>query len=303
MTRSSASERKGRSHDPRVFDGCGSPLATNEAFTPAGTPPKILTEKVFGELVALWATIADKQGSKKLNDAIERVGKSLNPELWIDPSHLDPKKGEKVFDGQKEAVKKLLELIKQGQEEHLTPTRRSRPSSIASWLPPASGRPYTDGVPDDSCENRLLFVVAPQLFQQRLVARLLKVGVACEGFIESMVLHDHKREAIDERPFLVAAAAVQSQSALEHVGRGRDNAHARVAVEQRDKFRRALAVGWSALRISQFDQYPFGGEEVGSMGLRKLNAALMGCVGSVEQPEEIERVGEDEDHRFGAPCA
>ncbi len=81
-------------------------------LTPASTPPQTVTQNVFGELVALAYTISDKQNRKQLDDAIDRLSKSLKHELWIDPSHPNPKKGEKVFEDQKEAVKKLLDLIK-----------------------------------------------------------------------------------------------------------------------------------------------------------------------------------------------
>lgn len=81
-------------------------------LTPASTPPQTVTQNVFGELVALAYTISDKQNRKQLDDAIDRLSKSLEHELWIDPSHPNPKKGEKVFEDQKEAVKKLLDLIK-----------------------------------------------------------------------------------------------------------------------------------------------------------------------------------------------
>jgi len=38
---------------------------------------------------------------------------SLDPALWTDQTHLQPKKGEKAFDEEQEAVEKLRELIKE----------------------------------------------------------------------------------------------------------------------------------------------------------------------------------------------
>jgi hypothetical protein len=49
---------------------------------------------------------------KKLDEAIYKLRKSLDPALWVDDSHLDPKHGNKVFDKEREGVQKLQELIK-----------------------------------------------------------------------------------------------------------------------------------------------------------------------------------------------
>ena len=38
--------------------------------------------------------------------------KSLDPKLWVDDTHLDPKHGKKVFDDQGKAVKELGKLLK-----------------------------------------------------------------------------------------------------------------------------------------------------------------------------------------------
>jgi hypothetical protein len=49
---------------------------------------------------------------KKLDEAIYKLKKSLDPALWLDDSHLNPKHGNKVFDNEREGIKKLQELIK-----------------------------------------------------------------------------------------------------------------------------------------------------------------------------------------------
>jgi hypothetical protein len=41
--------------------------------------------------------------------------------------------------------------------------------------------------------------------QQTYKACLLKVMVCCEGFVESILLHDHKTCTIDETPLLIWA--------------------------------------------------------------------------------------------------
>lgn len=64
------------------------------------------------ELEGLRATVTDKKDGKKLDEAIDPLTKSLDPDLWVDDVHLDPKHGDKVFNEEKDAVVKLVELIK-----------------------------------------------------------------------------------------------------------------------------------------------------------------------------------------------
>jgi hypothetical protein len=52
----------------------------------------------------------NKDTGKKINDAIDHLDKSLDPSLWVDDSRLDPKKGDKVFQEEKETVKKLQDI-------------------------------------------------------------------------------------------------------------------------------------------------------------------------------------------------
>jgi tetratricopeptide (TPR) repeat protein len=51
---------------------------------------------------------------KKLDEAIYKLQKSLDPALWVDDTHLDPKHGNKVFDREKDGVHKLEELLNGG---------------------------------------------------------------------------------------------------------------------------------------------------------------------------------------------
>jgi len=74
--------------------------------------PKTIKQNVLDDLIALRATVIDKQDGKKLDEAIKHLTKSLNPDLWVDETHLQPKHGDKVFQEEKDAVVKLLELIK-----------------------------------------------------------------------------------------------------------------------------------------------------------------------------------------------
>ena len=74
--------------------------------------PMTIKQQALAELTALRATVTDKDDGKKLDEAIEHLTKSLAAEWWVDASHLERKHGEKVFDEEKHAVKKLCELIK-----------------------------------------------------------------------------------------------------------------------------------------------------------------------------------------------
>ncbi|MCJ7457028.1 right-handed parallel beta-helix repeat-containing protein [Candidatus Bathyarchaeota archaeon] len=71
-----------------------------------------LKQDVLGDLTALRETVSDKEDGKKLDEAIKHLTKSLDPELWVDATHLKAKHGDKVFQEEKDAVVKLLELIK-----------------------------------------------------------------------------------------------------------------------------------------------------------------------------------------------
>jgi hypothetical protein len=75
------------------------------------SPPAPRADKlaVRDSLSALLPT-GDKNTDKKINDAIDHLDKSLDPALWVDDSRLDPKKGDKVFQEEKETVKKLQDI-------------------------------------------------------------------------------------------------------------------------------------------------------------------------------------------------
>ncbi|MFH2042702.1 MAG: HYR domain-containing protein, partial [Acidobacteriota bacterium] len=83
----------------------------------AGIPPQTptgLTNKSIADLEDLKT--GDKKTDKEIDDAIKHLNKSLDPELWIDDLHLDPKHGNKVFDEGEKAVKELLKLCKKSGE-------------------------------------------------------------------------------------------------------------------------------------------------------------------------------------------
>jgi hypothetical protein len=77
-----------------------------------GVPGLPRTSKIvlLGELQGLLPG-ANKQTTDKLNQAIDHLAKSLAPSLWVDASHLAAKDGQKVFQEEKDAVNKLMELL------------------------------------------------------------------------------------------------------------------------------------------------------------------------------------------------
>ena len=84
----------------------------NKDVTATFIGPKTIKQNVLADLTVLRATVTDKQDGKKLDEAIKHLTKSLDPELWTDETHLQAKHGDKVFNEEKDAVVKLLELIK-----------------------------------------------------------------------------------------------------------------------------------------------------------------------------------------------
>src|SRR5262249_15056987 len=72
-----------------------------------GRPQK---QACLEDLIALRDSLASGT-VKKLDEAIYKLKKSLDPALWLNDSHLDPKKGNKVFDNEKDGVHKLEDLL------------------------------------------------------------------------------------------------------------------------------------------------------------------------------------------------
>jgi hypothetical protein len=73
--------------------------------------PELLKTDAIAELTALLPT-GNKDTDKKIGEAIDHINKSLDPKLWASNTSLDTKDGDKVFNEEKDTVKKLLELEK-----------------------------------------------------------------------------------------------------------------------------------------------------------------------------------------------
>jgi hypothetical protein len=88
--------------------------STTSTATVAGV--QALAQDVLAQATALLAG-ASKPDAGKLKDVVKKLDESLDPDLWVDGDHLDPKHGQKVFDSQKDAVGKLMDLLKSKKSE------------------------------------------------------------------------------------------------------------------------------------------------------------------------------------------
>ena len=74
-----------------------------------------LKQNVLAELTALRATVSRKEDADKLDAALKHLAESLEPELWVDQTHLTRKHGDRDFTEEKAAVHKLCELWRDKQ--------------------------------------------------------------------------------------------------------------------------------------------------------------------------------------------
>jgi len=66
--------------------------------------------------------------SKNVEDAIKKIEKSLDAELWVDDVNLDVKHGNKVFDEEKGAVEKLLKITNPKHDDDEKDDKKKSPS-------------------------------------------------------------------------------------------------------------------------------------------------------------------------------
>jgi len=79
--------------------------------------PRELKEGVLGKLSELKSQTDDRKSDKRLDKAIREVTQSLKENRWIDETHLDPKKGKKVFNDEKKAANELRKLLGHDEED------------------------------------------------------------------------------------------------------------------------------------------------------------------------------------------
>jgi hypothetical protein len=76
-----------------------------------GGTPRAEKRDVLNKVNAAILT-ASKHDADKLKEAAKKLTDSLVASNWVDDSHLQPKRGDHVFDDEKEAVQKFAELLK-----------------------------------------------------------------------------------------------------------------------------------------------------------------------------------------------
>jgi hypothetical protein len=81
-------------------------------FTVTVVGARGVKQDVLNELIALRATLTDREDIAEVAEAIEELQESLAAAFWIDETHVQPKKGERVFREEMEAVHELVERIR-----------------------------------------------------------------------------------------------------------------------------------------------------------------------------------------------
>jgi len=67
--------------------------------------------------------------------------------------------------------------------------------------------------------------------QQRHKSRLLEVVIRSEGFGDSVILHDDKRDAIGQRPIFIRPLGEEFHPPFPEISRGWDYQHIRIVFE------------------------------------------------------------------------
>jgi len=98
---------------------------TTVSLPDANDTPRDVKAAVLGKLAQLQTLSSDKKTDKSLEKAVESVQDSLDDKLWIDGSHLDPKKGNKVFDGEKKAAHELQKILEKDDSIDATLVQRA----------------------------------------------------------------------------------------------------------------------------------------------------------------------------------
>ena len=90
-----------------VTDGVTS---TSVAIAVNVVGPLQIERDVLARIKALRNTTDDRSDRKSLDDVIEDLTEAVQAKYWDDASHLDPRKGDKVFDETEQAVRELAKL-------------------------------------------------------------------------------------------------------------------------------------------------------------------------------------------------
>lgn len=74
--------------------------------------PRPAKQYTLDSMTALRATVTNEKDAQRLDEAIKKFTRSLDPTLWVDDNHVDAKHGHQVFSNEKDSVSKLNEILK-----------------------------------------------------------------------------------------------------------------------------------------------------------------------------------------------
>lgn len=74
--------------------------------------PRPAKQYTLDSMTALRATVTNEKDAQRLDEAIKKLTRSLDPTLWVDDNHVDAKHGHQVFSNEKDSVSKLNEILK-----------------------------------------------------------------------------------------------------------------------------------------------------------------------------------------------
>ncbi|MBI5826027.1 MAG: ExeM/NucH family extracellular endonuclease [Chloroflexi bacterium] len=74
--------------------------------------PRPAKQYVLDSMTVLRATVTNKKDAQRLDEAIKKLTRSLDPALWVDDNHVDSNHGHQVFGDEKDSVSKLNEILK-----------------------------------------------------------------------------------------------------------------------------------------------------------------------------------------------
>ena len=130
---------------------------------------------------------------------------------------------------------------------------------------------------------------------------LLEMVIRRERIDQASVVHDGKGNAIGERPSFIRATAVECCARAELFDARGQKFDVRCGCEKFKKSGKLCAVSWLAEAVADFRENPVGRDKRAGWLPRKLPGARMEIVRRVQQRDEIDRVGENRSHCFGAP--
>lgn len=98
-------------------DASGNSASADQIITIIPIEPRVLKQEAIEDLESINGE--SKHTQKEIDKAIKEIGKSLDAKLWIDDVTLDSKKGHKVFDSEKKAVKSLMKTLEDKKKKHV----------------------------------------------------------------------------------------------------------------------------------------------------------------------------------------